>query len=140
MNLAIAVLCVMYFAVIGRYLGLITEVRRAVVFSIGMAFVTIGYYLPRTKQEEWIGLRSPWTLASKTVWAKTHLFGRWTFVVGGAIIGLASWLPKEERRTVSMLGVLLATLLPLLYSYVIWRREKSSSEDSQSIHPKSSDV
>jgi uncharacterized membrane protein len=123
MNLAIGLLCVMYFAILGRYFGWLTEVRRAFVLAFGLAMITVGYYLPRTKPEEWIGLRTPWTLASQSVWHKTHLFGRWTFLLGGLLISIAAWLPQEERRTLSMTGFLLATLLPIVYSYLAWRRE-----------------
>jgi uncharacterized membrane protein len=128
LNLSIAIICVMYFAVLGRYLDWITEVRQAVIFSFGLAFVIIGYYLPFTKREEWIGLRTPWTQQSDVIWQKTHNFGRWTFMAGGVLIALAAWFPKPDRRILAMFGFLLAVLLPTFYSYYTWRRTTQNND------------
>ncbi|HIG45258.1 MAG TPA: SdpI family protein [candidate division Zixibacteria bacterium] len=123
-NLTIAIICVMYFAVLGRYFDWITEVRLAVIFSFGFACIVIGYYLPFTKREEWIGIRTPWTQQSDVVWQRTHEFARWTFIAGGILISIAAWFPKPDRRYLAMFGFLIAALLPTFYSYVIWRRTK----------------
>lgn len=123
MNLAIVILCVIYLAVLCRYFGWLSEVRRAVLLASGLGFISIGYYLPRTKREEWIGLRTPWTLASQTVWDSTHRFGQWTFLFGGVIIAASAWFSKSDRRAISMIGFLVATVLPAIYSYIAWRRE-----------------
>lgn len=122
LNLTIAIICVMYFAVLGRYFDWITEVRRAVIFSFGLACIIVGYYLPYAKREEWIGIRTPWTQHSDAVWQKTHDFGRWSFIAGGLLILIAAWMPKPDRRILAMLGFLLAVLLPAFYSYFIWRQ------------------
>jgi uncharacterized membrane protein len=41
-------------------------------FSIafGLLFIVLGNYLPRLPQNFFFGIRSPWTLASETVWVK----------------------------------------------------------------------
>lgn len=130
MNLAIVIVCVIYVAVLCRYFGWLTEVRRAVLLASGLGFIIIGYYLPRTKREEWIGLRTPWTLASQNVWDKTHRFAQWTFLLGGLVIASSAWLSQSDRRIVSMFGFLLATLLPAVYSYIVWRRETQHSSSS----------
>lgn len=122
-NLAIGLLCVSYLAILFRYLGWLTEVRRAALLAGGLAFISIACYLPRTKQEEWIGLRTPWTLASTVVWKKTHQFAQWTFILGGLLICLSAWLSKSNRQLVSMIGFLCATLTPVVYSYLAWRSE-----------------
>lgn len=123
MNLAIGLLCVGYVAILFRYLGWLTEVRRSALLAGGLAFISIAYYLPRTKSEEWIGLRTPWTLASPVVWKKTHQFAQWTFILGGLILCLSALLSKFDRHFVAMIGFFCATVTPFFYSYFVWRAE-----------------
>ena len=123
LNMVVGMLCVMYIALLGRSLGWVTEVRRAVVLAFGLGMVFLSYYLPRAKTYEWTGIRTPWTLASQVIWQKTHQLGQWTFLLGGVLICIAAWLPKPLRRDLSMIGFMFAVVVPIIYSYIIWRRE-----------------
>lgn len=123
MNLTLGMLCVIYIALLGRSLGWVTEVRRAVVLAFGLSTIILSYYLPMARSHEWIGIRTPWTLASHLVWNKTHRLGQWTFLIGGIMICIAAWLPKPHRRDISMIGFICAIVIPVFYSYIIWRRD-----------------
>jgi uncharacterized membrane protein len=123
LNMTLGVLCVMYIALLGRSLGWVTEVRRSVVLAFGLATIILGYYLPKARSYEWIGIRTPWTLTSRRIWNKTHQFGRWIFFIGGMMICIAAWLPKPHRRNLSMIGFICTIVIPVFYSYLIWRRE-----------------
>lgn len=123
LNMTLAVLCVLYIAILGRSLGWVTEVRRAVVFAFGMATFIAGYYLPRAQAHEWVGIRTPWTLKHPQIWDKTHQAARWTFIMGGIMICSAAWLQKPYRRNLAMIGFVCAVLVPVVYSYLLWRRD-----------------
>lgn len=123
LNLVVVFLSVVYGALLGRALWWITEVRRAVVFAFGLLTLVVGYYIPRARLNQGIGIRTPWTLVSPSVWEKTHRFGGWAFAIGGLLICLAAWLQKPYRRNLSMIGFICTILAPAIYSYVVWRRE-----------------
>jgi len=127
LNMGLAMLCVMYIALLGRSLGWVSEVRRAVILAFGLATIILGYYLPHVRSHEWLGIRTPWTLANSVVWNKTHRLGQWSFLVGGLIICVAAWLQKPYRRDLSMLGFIMAAGIPIIYSYFIWRRDNRQS-------------
>ena len=122
LNMALGMLCVMYIALLGRSLGWVSEVRRAVILAFGLTTMIIGYYLPYARAHEWCGIRTPWTLANSIIWNQTHRLGRWSFLLGGLMISIAAWLQKPIRRNISMLGFVLASGIPVVYSYFAWRR------------------
>ncbi len=39
---------------------------------IGVLFIYLGFLLGHAEQNWFVGIRTPWTLSSKTVWKKTH--------------------------------------------------------------------
>jgi uncharacterized membrane protein len=97
---------------------------RTPMIGIGVLFMVLGNYLPRIRSNWWMGIRTPWTLESETVWRETHRLGGRTFVVSGAVATLASLLlqpPASVFVTMAALGV--GGLVPVVYSYVIWKRE-----------------
>lgn len=90
---------------------------------IGLMFIFIGYMLRKARRNFFIGIRTPWTLSSDTVWSKTHQLGSILFMLSGvfAMIGgffggmLAFWL-----MFVPLIG---STLFLVVYSYVLYRNE-----------------
>lgn len=90
---------------------------------MGILFVAVGFMLRKAKRNYFIGIRTPWTLSSDSVWDETHRLGAILFMVSGvlAVIGglfggmIAFWL-----LFVPLIG---STLFLLVYSYVLYRRE-----------------
>src|SRR5262249_54272853 len=51
-----------------------------------VAFALLGNVLGKVKRNFWVGVRTPWTLASDVVWERTHRLAAWLFT-GGAGVG-----------------------------------------------------
>ncbi len=51
--------------------------------GLGVMFILIGNYLPAIKRNFFVGVRTPWTLASDKVWRSTHRLAGWAFVLLG---------------------------------------------------------
>lgn len=98
-------------------LGIIFDMGRWVMPGIGALYVGIGSVLPRAKQNYSVGIRTPWTLASDSVWKKTHELGGKLFVVSGLATVLAIFLPVEWGFAVTIGSVILATLAVMFYSW-----------------------
>jgi uncharacterized membrane protein len=105
-------------------LGYDVNVSRGMLFGLGLLFAGLGNYLPRLRSNWWMGIRTPWTLESEEVWRRTHRLGGRTFVVGGLLCMIAAMLPWRVAPWVAMAGLVLAGLVPVIYSYVIWRQER----------------
>jgi uncharacterized membrane protein len=111
-------------------LGYDVNVSRGMLFGLGLLFAGLGNYLPRLRSNWWMGIRTPWTLESEEVWRRTHRLGGRTFVMGGLLCMLAAMLPWRVAPWLAMAGLILAGLVPVIYSYVIWRQERQRLPDS----------
>jgi len=89
---------------------------------IGLLFIGAGYMMSKAKRNFFIGIRTPWTLSSETVWDETHKLGSKMFMAGGVVTILGVFL-GENGIWLMMFAVLAAAFVPIVYSYILWRRE-----------------
>ncbi|SFK77322.1 SdpI family protein [Rhodanobacter glycinis] len=86
----------------------------------GVLLVVVGNYMGKLRRNFFVGIKTPWTLASEAVWERTHRLGGWLFVLAGvamvvdALAGGAGWW--------MLVAVAVACLVPAAYSYVVYRR------------------
>ena len=73
-------------SIYGAALGLIGNSTRIGLVMVGIVFLVVGNYLPKTKQNYTVGIRLPWTLDSEENWNKTHRLAGRLWVLGGLII------------------------------------------------------
>jgi uncharacterized membrane protein len=91
--------------------------------AMGFLFIFIGFMLRKAKRNFFIGIRTPWTLSSDTVWDKTHQLGAVLFMVSGVLAfigGLFGGMIAFWMLFVPLVG---STLFLLVYSYVLYQRE-----------------
>ncbi|NNC73782.1 MAG: SdpI family protein, partial [Sphingomonadaceae bacterium] len=98
---------------------------RMIMGAIGLMFVMIGDQLGKSRSMYMIGIRTPWTLASEEVWIKTHRLGGKLMMLGGlAVVALAIFGVAGIALTVTLIAAAaVITLVPVVYSYLSWRRE-----------------
>lgn len=88
---------------------------------LGGLFVVIGNFLGKVQRNFFVGIRTPWTLASDEVWARTHRVGAWLFVLAGVAICATALEPRWFLRVlVAAIGG--AAILSVAYSFVVYRR------------------
>ena len=86
---------------------------------MGCMFIVIGNYMPKMKQSYTIGIKLPWTLESEENWYRTHRMAGYTFMAGGVITIIAGVL---QMFWLVMVGMLLATMIPYVYSYSLYKK------------------
>jgi uncharacterized membrane protein len=89
---------------------------------VGLLFIGVGYMMGKAKRNFFIGIRTPWTLSSETVWDETHKLGAKMFMFGGAITIVSAFL-GETGFWLMMIAIMVAAFVPIVYSYILWRRE-----------------
>jgi hypothetical protein len=62
------------------------NVMRPVAIATGVLLLAVGNYLGKARQNGFIGIKTPWTLADATVWDKTHRFTGRGMVLGGLVL------------------------------------------------------
>jgi len=98
------------------------DMTKAILPAMGLLFIFLGVLMGRAKRNFFIGIRTPWTLSSDAVWAKTHSLGSKLFIAAGILTLLA--IPLGENGIWLFLGlILIAAIIPIVYSYVLWKRE-----------------
>ncbi|MEI7616642.1 MAG: SdpI family protein [Actinomycetota bacterium] len=105
-------------------LGYNINIGKAVPFIIGLLMIFIGNYMGKIKKNWFVGIRTPWTLSSENVWNKTHRFAGIMFVLFGLLLIISPYLEKTLGITVFVIGILLVSLVPMAYSYILYRKEK----------------
>jgi len=93
---------------------------------MGVLFIAVGYLLKKAKRNFFIGIRTPWTLSSDSVWEKTHKLGSVLFMASGAfaiIGGLFGGMTAFWLMFVPLIG---SSLFLVVYSYVLYRGETKS--------------
>ena len=81
----------------------------------------LGNYLPKCSPNYTLGIRVPWTLDNADNWNCTHRFAGWTYTICGILILALSFLGLFWLYIGLML---LADLLPTLYSFIYYIRHK----------------
>src|SRR5262249_43685722 len=88
--------------------------------AVGVLLVVLGNFLGKVTRNFFVGIRTPWTLASEEVWFKTHRLGGKLFVFAGLAtfaLGLAGAGGLVVRLGLPARGLALAGA-----SYVFYRR------------------
>ena len=105
---------------LARALGYQVRVERILPALIGVLFIIIGNFLPKTKQSYTMGIKLPWTLASEENWNRTHRLAGFLWVIGGVyfvVMSFFRWSLAGFLIPVALLG-----LIPTGYSYILYRR------------------
>lgn len=105
-------LLVVEAALVGRAMDPDFNVMRPVAIATGVLLLAVGNYLGKARQNWFIGLRTPWTLADSTVWDKTHRFTGRGMVLGGLVLIVAGFILRDGVALGVSIGACAA--LPIL--------------------------
>ncbi|HRF60445.1 MAG TPA: SdpI family protein [Fimbriimonadaceae bacterium] len=96
------------------------DISRWLIAGILIALGLLGNLMGRTRRNFFVGIRTPWTLASDEVWTRTHRFGGRLMFATGVLGGLA--IAAGAPPMPVFVTVMAAVLYPIFYSYWIWRQ------------------
>ena len=91
--------------------------------AIGLLFIFIGFMLRQAKRNFFIGIRTPWTLSSDTVWDETHRIGAVLFMISGALAFIGGFFGGTTAFWMMFAPLIGSTIFLLVYSYVLYQRE-----------------
>lgn len=99
-------------------LGTKIRIGFIVIMMLGVIFILLGNYMPKTKQNFTFGMKIPWTLNDEENWVKTHRLAGRLMVFGGAIICVTAIF---ESPWIFFPTVIIMLAAPLAYSYKLYR-------------------
>lgn len=95
---------------------------RFVIAGGAVLIILLGNYLPKTRPNWFLGIRTPWTLSSDDTWEKTHRLGGRLFLLSGFIGLITAFTLNGLWLALAMPLVLMPSVLfCIAYSYVVWR-------------------
>ena len=98
--------------------------------AIGLLYVLLGNYMKTIKANYFIGIRTPWTLESESVWEKTHVLAVKTCFIGGLSIIISSIIMNKEFNGIFFIAItIIISLIPLIYSYIEYKKLKVNHEN-----------
>ena len=90
---------------------------------MGVLFIATGYMLRKAKRNFFIGIRTPWTLSSDTVWDKTHQLGSILFMASGAFAIIGGFFGGMTAFWLMFVPLIGSSIFLVIYSYVLYRNE-----------------
>ena len=97
------------------------DVSGAILGGVSVLTLVIGNVMGKVRRNFFIGIRTPWTLASDRVWYATHrVAGKSMVLAGVASLGAALW--GGLAGTIAWIALILAgVMVPVAYSFVHYR-------------------
>ncbi len=96
------------------------EPGRLFVGGIFLFFALVGNVLGKVQRNFWLGVRTPWTLASEAVWIRTHRLTAWLWT-GFGVLGFVAVLAGVPFAW-CFGGLIVAALIPVVYSLVLYQK------------------
>jgi uncharacterized membrane protein len=118
----IAFLLYLYLLTLYWNLGARFDLIQALVPAFAALFYVAGVLIASARRNWFVGIRTPWTLSSETVWKKTHSLGGKLFKLSGIIALFGIPFPSLALFFV-LAPVILAAVYSIVYSYFEYARE-----------------
>ncbi len=103
-------------------------VPRVAMAGVGVLLLVLGNYLPKTRGNWAVGVRTPWTMDSEESWRRTHRLAGRLFAVVGLVLAVAAFVvPLPALVPIALVGPLAACLIPAIYSWWTWRADQNEN-------------
>ncbi len=105
------------------------QVNALILAGIGLMLSFIGNYLPKIKPNYFVGVRTPWTLASETVWRKTHRLSGFLWFAGGLVLAVMGFLLHDGALFVACAVLFVIMVgIPFVFSFLAFRSERRKEQ------------
>lgn len=105
------------------------DVGRALMAGICLALALIGNVLGKVRRNFWVGVRTPWTLASERVWIDTHRLAARLMAAAGVLGAVIALVASHVLAFAISFGLIMAAaLIPVVYSLVHYKRLQRRGE------------
>ena len=107
------------------------DVIKAVTIIMGVTFIIMGNYMPKTRRNRNIGFRFSWTLYNDTTWNKSNRFSSYVMMIAGSTSIIAAIFVKGFISTLIMIGsLLISILIIMIYAYIVYRNERKKENET----------
>jgi uncharacterized membrane protein len=126
MLLIVALLAYVHAVMLWKAMGGELDILRSILGAASIFLAAMGNVMGKVRRNFFIGIRTPWTLASERVWYATHRLAAKAFVAAG-LFGLVIAF-AQLPLWIWIAAVLAAAAIPLVYSLVLYKRLEKAGE------------
>jgi uncharacterized membrane protein len=108
-------------------MGKPVDMTRGAEAGAGLLLIVLGNFMGKLTRNFFIGIRTPWTIASEEVWLRTHRLGGMLFVLAGLVFFFSGLLGGGWVLPAAALFA--AAFISVVYSYLLYRRIESFKEE-----------
>lgn len=99
------------------------NVGKLILPLVGLSFAGLGWYMPKFKQNYFVGFKLPWTLENETNWNETHKVAGKLWVYGGLFQAVVTFfLPMKFGMIAFMLAIAVMVIIPSVFSYRLFKK------------------
>jgi len=99
---------------------------------VGIVFIVVGNYMPKTHQNYTVGIKIPWALNDEENWNKTHRFAGILWIICGAVLVINAFIDMIWLVPVC---IAVAALVPTVYSFLLYlcksKKEKTGQDNNK---------
>ncbi len=125
MLLTFGIMTYIYAIVLATAYGCSLDTSQALLCGVCLFYAFFGNVMGKLRRNFYLGVRTPWTLASERVWNETHRFAARITVAGG-LVGLA--LSIAGLYLLALAAIVLPALASVIYSLVIYKQLERRGE------------
>ena len=96
--------------------------------GFGLLLLLLGNYMPKFRQNSFMGIRVKWTLENEANWNATHRFGGKVWVAGGFACMAGALLPADAMGVFFPAVLLVIVALPIAYSYHYSKKQPAADK------------
>lgn len=101
------------------------KMSKLILTFLGLAFASMGLFMPKLKQNYFAGFKLPWTLESEDNWNETHKLAGKVWFVGGMIQAILSIFLENKTAFIAFLSITtLMVSIPAAYSFWMFKKKK----------------
>ena len=90
---------------------------------LGLSFAGLGWYMPKFRQNYFVGFKLPWTLENVDNWNETHKVAGKIWIYGGLFQAVTSFiLPMKFGFICFMTATAVMVIIPAFFSYRMFKR------------------
>lgn len=112
-----------YILTLAWNLGVVFDMILYMIPALAVLFYYCGVLIEHSEPNWTVGIRTPWTLESKTVWKKTHALGGKLFKATGLVALLGILFPQLAIWFI-LFPAIFAAVFVCAYSYVEYKKEQ----------------
>jgi|TARA_R100000501_G_scaffold13151_3_gene24021 uncharacterized membrane protein len=124
----VVLLAVIHATMLLGMFGVDVPILLLVNLGVGALLIVVGNFLPKTRSNFALGVRTRWTLSSDYSWRLTHLWAGRGFVLIGVAILITTLLAPAISLYVIVGGTILLVLAITVASWLWWRDDPARAQ------------